>query len=157
MRGGGTRAYATDVDGLAIGSYQFFHANTNMMLSTEGAFADRFDAGNIGLGVLKNFVVTFDLSNRMVYLKPGANFIVLAVDNTRLADGVPTLKTDWWNYGGLHRDVSLVEVPQQFIDDYDLHLSRKDHATIEGWVHVEGAPAGSSAGWGVNVSPLRSS
>ena len=77
-------------------------------------------------------------------LKPGANFIVLAVDNTRLADGVPTLKTDWWNYGGLHRDVSLVEVPQQFIDDYDLHLSRTNHAAIEGWVHVEGAAPSSS-------------
>ncbi|MBV9277940.1 MAG: hypothetical protein JOZ97_06865, partial [Candidatus Eremiobacteraeota bacterium] len=72
--GGGARAYATDVDELDIGSYRFFHANTNVMLSTEGAFADRFDAGNIGLGILKNFVVTFDLPNRMVYLKPGVAF-----------------------------------------------------------------------------------
>ena len=72
--GGGTRAYATDVDELDIGSYRFYHANTNVMLSTEGAFADRFDAGNIGLGILKNFVVTFDLPNRMLYLKPGTNF-----------------------------------------------------------------------------------
>ncbi len=72
--GGGTRAYATDVDELDLGSYRLFHANTNVMLSTEGAFADRFDAGNIGLGVLKNFVVTFDVPNRMLYLAPGANF-----------------------------------------------------------------------------------
>src|SRR5882757_462225 len=75
-------------------------------------------------------------------LKDGKNLVVLSVDNTRLADGVPTLQTDWWNYGGLTRDVSLVEVPQQFIDDYDLHLSRIDHSLIEGYVHVEGAPAG---------------
>jgi beta-glucuronidase len=75
-------------------------------------------------------------------LKDGKNFVVLSVDNTRIADGVPTLQTDWWNYGGLHRDVSLVEVPKQFIDDYDLHLSRADHSLIEGYVHVEGAPAG---------------
>ena len=60
-------------------------------------------------------------------LKDGKNFIVLSVDNTRIAEGVPTLNTDWWNYGGLTRDVSLVEVPTQFIDDYDLHLSRTDH------------------------------
>ena len=72
--GGGTNAYATEVDELDIGSYRFFHANTNVMLSNQGAFADRFDAGNIGLGALKNFVVTFDLPNRMVYLAPGANF-----------------------------------------------------------------------------------
>jgi beta-glucuronidase len=72
----------------------------------------------------------------------GSNFIVAAVDNTRLPDGVPTLETDWWNYGGLTRDVSLIEVPQSFIDSYDLHLSRTDHKTIEGWVHVAGAKPG---------------
>ena len=75
-------------------------------------------------------------------LHAGSNFVVLTVDNTRLADGVPTLQTDWWNYGGLTRDVSLVTVPEQFIDDYDLHLSRTDHNLIEGYIHVEGAPPG---------------
>ena len=40
------------------------------------------------------------------------------------------------------RDVSLVEVPQQFIDDYDLHLSRTNHDLIEGYVHVENATPG---------------
>jgi beta-glucuronidase len=38
----------------------------------------------------------------------GDNFVVAAVDNTRHEDGVPTLKTDWWNYGGLTRNVSLI-------------------------------------------------
>jgi beta-glucuronidase len=77
-------------------------------------------------------------------LKDGKNFVVLSVDNTRIADGVPTLQTDWWNYGGLTRDVSLVEVPKQFIDDYDLHLSRTDHKLIEGYVHVENAEPGAA-------------
>jgi beta-glucuronidase len=77
-------------------------------------------------------------------LHDGKNFVVLSVDNTRLADGVPTLQTDWWNYGGLTRDVSLVDLPTQFIDDYDLHLSRADHSLIEGYVHVEGAAPGTS-------------
>ncbi|MEO8735911.1 MAG: glycoside hydrolase family 2 TIM barrel-domain containing protein [Edaphobacter sp.] len=75
-------------------------------------------------------------------VKAGDNFVVVAVDNTRLADGVPTLQTDWWNYGGLTRDVSLVDVPSQFIDDYDLHLSRSNRGLIEGYVHVEGAAPG---------------
>jgi beta-glucuronidase len=74
----------------------------------------------------------------------GKNFVILSVDNTRLADGVPTLQTDWWNYGGLTRDVSLVDLPTQFIDDYDLHLSRADRSLIEGYVHVEGAAPGTS-------------
>ncbi|MGA2277611.1 MAG: glycoside hydrolase family 2 TIM barrel-domain containing protein [Terracidiphilus sp.] len=72
----------------------------------------------------------------------GDNFVVAAVDNTRLADGVPTLKTDWWNYGGLTRSVSLIEVPERFIDQYDVHLSRTEANVIEGWVHLEGGQAG---------------
>jgi beta-glucuronidase len=73
-------------------------------------------------------------------LKDGENYVVIAVDSTRLADGIPTLQTDWWNYGGLTRDVGLVELPEQFIDDFDLHLKRGSQSTLdlEGWVHVEG-------------------
>ena len=74
-------------------------------------------------------------------LRPGKNFIVIAVDNTRSAEGIPTLNTDWWNYGGLTRDVSLIDVPAKYIDDYDLHLNR-DRSAIVGSVHVQGAMAG---------------
>ncbi|GAC1702262.1 MAG: beta-glucuronidase [Candidatus Acidiferrum sp.] len=77
-------------------------------------------------------------------LHDGSNFAVIAVDNTRIDTGVPTVRTDWWNYGGLTRDVSLVEVPEQFVDDYDLHLNRQEHSTVNAWVHVENAPAGTS-------------
>jgi beta-glucuronidase len=72
----------------------------------------------------------------------GGNFVVAAVDNTRHEDGVPTLETDWWNYGGLTRSVSLVEVHETFIDQYDLHLSRTGPSQIEGWVHVQGGQPG---------------
>ncbi len=75
-------------------------------------------------------------------LKDGANFVVAAVDNTRHADGVPTLQTDWWNYGGLTRSVSLVEVPTSYITGYDLHLDRATRTRLEGWVQVVGAVAG---------------
>jgi beta-glucuronidase len=72
----------------------------------------------------------------------GANFVVAAVDNTRHEDNMPTLQTDWWNYGGLHRSVSLIEVPEAFIDQYDVHLRRGEGSTIEGWVHVRDSKAG---------------
>jgi beta-glucuronidase len=75
-------------------------------------------------------------------VKAGENSVVIFVDSTRIADGVPTLKTDWYNYGGLTRDVSLVTVPESFIDDFDLHLDRATRSVIEGYVHVEGAQAG---------------
>src|SRR5580658_1295358 len=72
----------------------------------------------------------------------GDNFVVAAVDNTRHEDNVPTLETDWWNYGGLTREVSLIVLPDSFVDQYDLHLSRGEASVIEGWVHVEDAPPG---------------
>ena len=75
-------------------------------------------------------------------LRNGPNFAVIHVNDQRHRDGVPTLNTDWWNYGGLTRDVSLVEVPNAFVDDYALQLQRGPEATIAGYVHVEGAAAG---------------
>jgi beta-glucuronidase len=77
-------------------------------------------------------------------LHNGANFVVAAVDNTRHEDNVPTLETDWWNYGGLTREVSLIEVPEAFVDQYDIHLSRAEGSVIEGWVHVVDAQPGAS-------------
>lgn len=75
----------------------------------------------------------------------GNNFVVAAVDNSRHEESVPTLKTDWWNYGGLTRSVSLIEVPETFVDQYDLHLSRTEGNVIEGWVHLEGPVRGATA------------
>lgn len=71
-------------------------------------------------------------------LKPGANFVVTAVDDTRRSDGLPTLKTDWYNYGGLTRDVTLIEVPDLFIEQYDLHLDRATRSRVEGSVQLSG-------------------
>jgi beta-glucuronidase len=75
-------------------------------------------------------------------LHDGNNSAVIAVDDTRSANGIPTLETDWWNYGGVTGDVSLVEVPERFIDEFDLHLKKGTRNTIEGWAHVEGATVG---------------
>jgi beta-glucuronidase len=69
----------------------------------------------------------------------GVNSLVISVDNSRLPQGIPTWQTDWWNYGGITRDVSLVELPLQFIDSFDLHLQPGSKTTIEGWVHLVGA------------------
>src|SRR5436309_13390655 len=54
----------------------------------------------------------------------GDNSIVVEVDNTRHAEGVPALKTDFRNYGGLTRGVRLVEVPADFIQDYLIQLAK---------------------------------
>jgi beta-glucuronidase len=75
-------------------------------------------------------------------IHPGSNFVVAAVDSTRLADGVPALQPDWWNYGGLTRTISLITVPDSFIDQYDVHLERGPADTIAGWAHVVDAAPG---------------
>jgi hypothetical protein len=72
--GGSTTSYRTSLDSIAFGSVPMYHAETDVMLATSGAFADRFDAGNVGLGLLKNFVVTFDVANAAIYLQPGSDF-----------------------------------------------------------------------------------
>ena len=80
-------------------------------------------------------------------LHAGSNFVVIAVDATRLVDGIPSVGYDWFNYGGLTRDVSLVTVPAVFIDDYDIHLARTSswqpsNRELTGYVHLLDAPAG---------------
>ncbi len=82
-------------------------------------------------------------------LHPGSNFVVIAVDATRLVDGIPSVGIDWFNYGGLTRDVSLVTVPKAFIDDYDVHLAHDatfepGNTELAGYVHVLDAPAGTA-------------
>lgn len=69
----------------------------------------------------------------------GNNFVVLKVDNKRHKDGVPTVNMDWWNYGGITRDVMLVEVPETYIEDYFIQLSKGNSNEISGWVKLNSA------------------
>ena len=75
-------------------------------------------------------------------LRDGENSLIVEVSNTRRADGVPAMKFDWWNYGGITRDVMLVEVPDCFVQDYSVQLARGSQNEISGWVQLNGAQAG---------------
>src|SRR5258706_9766033 len=77
----------------------------------------------------------FEITN---LLRDKANSLIVKVDNKRRRDAVPTLNTDWWNYGGLNRDVNLVEVPDTFIEDYFLQLKKGSTNEIAGWVKLNG-------------------
>jgi beta-glucuronidase len=68
----------------------------------------------------------------------GDNFIVVAVNDTRHATGVPALNTDFWNYGGLTREISIVEVPLVFVQDYCIQLAKNSAGQIAGWVQLSG-------------------
>src|SRR5271165_827136 len=71
-------------------------------------------------------------------LRDGDNFLIVEVNNARRADGVPALKFDWWNYGGITRDVMLVELPTTFIQDYWVQLARGSQNEIAGWMQLNG-------------------
>lgn len=75
-------------------------------------------------------------------LKSKGNSLIVKVDNKRHADAVPTLNTDWWNYGGITRDVKLMNVPAIFIRDYKIALSSLDKKTVSGSVLLDGAKGG---------------
>lgn len=69
-------------------------------------------------------------------LNPDGNSLVVKVDNKRKRDAVPTLNTDWWNYGGITRDVNIVEVPQNYIVDYFVQLKKGSKSEISGYVKL---------------------
>ena len=50
------------------------------------------------------------------------NRLLVVVNNTRKSDGVPCDNTDWFNYGGLYREVALLRLPQTFIKDIFVSL-----------------------------------
>ncbi|MFL5728205.1 MAG: glycoside hydrolase family 2 protein [Cytophagaceae bacterium] len=64
----------------------------------------------------------FEVTGRV---KEKGNFVVVKVDNKRYKEAIPTVNTDWWNYGGITRDVNLVELPSAFIQDYTVQLRKK--------------------------------
>jgi beta-glucuronidase len=57
-------------------------------------------------------------------VKQSDNFLALEVNNTRTADAIPAKSFDWWNYGGITRDVMLVSTPKIFIQDYFIQLDK---------------------------------
>ena len=77
-------------------------------------------------------------------LKPADNFLAVEVNNTRTPDAIPAMAFDWWNYGGITRDVSLVSVLEAFVEDYFIRLDKDSADRISADVRLSGAPAGTS-------------
>lgn len=77
----------------------------------------------------------FEVSNA---LRNGENSVVVKVDNKRYFDAVPTVNSDWWNYGGITRQVTLVETPKTFVRDYYLQLKKSDKNTATAWIQLDG-------------------
>ena len=89
------------------------------------------------------------------HLRDGINFLVVEVGSARTADTVPSLRYDWWNYGGITGDVRLVEVPSVFIQDYFVQLAKGSRDEIAGWVQLNGATASQSVSVDIPEAGIR--
>ncbi|MDX6405212.1 MAG: beta-glucuronidase, partial [Blastocatellia bacterium] len=78
----------------------------------------------------------FEITN---WVRERSNSLIVKVDNQRRRDAVPTSNTDWWNYGGLTRQVKLVETPASFVQDYFIQLQKGSRNQVNGWVRLNGA------------------
>lgn len=64
----------------------------------------------------------FEVTGR---LKKKGNVLVVKVNNDRSVDAIPALNYDWWNYGGITRDIDLIYTPETYIKDYFVRLDGK--------------------------------
>ncbi len=50
------------------------------------------------------------------------NRLLLQVDSKRRPEQVPMDNTDWFNYGGIYRDIELIRVPKMYIKEFQVAL-----------------------------------
>ena len=80
----------------------------------------------------------FEITDKV---KNGDNVIIVKVDNKRLNNGLPGAGYDWFNYGGITRDVNLIETNKTFIEDYFIQLKKGSLNNVLGWVKLNGTSA----------------
>jgi beta-glucuronidase len=85
----------------------------------------------------------FEVTN---LVRDGENRITVGADSERTAADVPPVVTDWENYGGITRPVSLILVAATFVDDAWIRLTRDGR--IAATVKLDG---GAAAGEEVRV------
>jgi beta-glucuronidase len=77
----------------------------------------------------------FEITNEV---KGGENVIIVKVNNQRRGDGLPGTGYDWLNYGGITRDVGLIETSVSYIKDYSIQLKKNSFDEVLGWIKMDG-------------------
>jgi beta-glucuronidase len=77
----------------------------------------------------------FEITDKV---KEGLNTLVVWVNNKRSNDGIPAEGYDWLNYGGITRNVDLIETPRDYIEDYFIQLKKGSLNEVEGWIKLNG-------------------
>lgn len=144
FEGSGWYSRAVTLDARAPGQRRFLHigaAQYDCKVFVNGQFMGNHYGGSTPFCV--------ELTDA---LEPGENWIMLCVNNSRTRDRVPMRNTDWFNYGGVYREVTLYETPATVIRDLFLRL---DGDTIAADVTADG-PADSARleipGLGIDVT-----
>jgi beta-glucuronidase len=75
------------------------------------------------------------------HVKADQNDLVISVNNRLNAETIPTGRTDWWPYGGLTRDVLLIETSEAYITNAQL-AQAETAGRINGHVSTFGMPEG---------------
>ena len=78
----------------------------------------------------------FEITNKV---KEGNNTLIVKVNNQRKENGLPGGGYDWLNFGGITRDVGLIETSNIFIEDYFIQLKKGSLNSVLGWVQLNGA------------------
>lgn len=60
----------------------------------------------------------FDITDHLEH----DNRIIIQADSARRNEQVPPSNTDWFNYGGIYRDIELIRVPKVHIKDFKIAL-----------------------------------
>lgn len=75
-------------------------------------------------------------------MKREGNFLIIGVNGGRKADYIPAEVADWFNHGGITRDVLLIETPRTFINNYFIALDKSSlkekNRVISGRIEVSG-------------------
>ena len=77
-------------------------------------------------------------------INDGENFVIVKVDNKRKKENVPTQIFDWWNYGGITRDVYIVETDDVYIENYKFDLDKATKNQIYFSINLNKKSAGQS-------------
>lgn len=83
----------------------------------------------------------FDITSQV---KAGENALVVKTNNQRQLSGLPSYGFDWLNFGGITRNVWLIETPATYVDDYTVQLKKGSLKTITATVQLKGPQAAGS-------------
>ncbi len=103
--------YKRDFDKQPDSSKRYFvyvgAANYNSTVTINGHIIGKHEGGFTPFA--------FEVTDKM---KNGKNFVIIGVNAGRRPDNIPSEVSDWFNHGGITRDVLLIETPETFISNY---------------------------------------